>query len=200
MASWMPVTRAHAVADELRRRILVGELPPGTRLRQLDVARELGVSTTPVREAFTSLAREGLIQQDAHRGVFVFEPSEDDVRERYEIRLALEPLAAGLAAKAMPDDTLAELEDVLAEMKRAATRDKGRYATELDPRFHALIAESAERPRLAELIASLRDGAGPVSKDVQAEHAEIVDALRAHSPKRASRAMKAHLEHALAQL
>ena len=196
----MPVTRAHAVADELRRRILVGELPPGTRLRQLDVARELGVSTTPVREAFTSLAREGLIQQDAHRGVFVFAPSQDDVRERYEIRIALEPLAAGLAAKAMPEETLAELEEVLAEMKRAVTRDKARYASELDPRFHALIAEGADRPRLAEMIASLRDGAGPVSKDVQAQHAEIVDALRARAPKRASRAMKAHLEHALSQV
>jgi DNA-binding GntR family transcriptional regulator len=200
MASWMPVTRAHAVADELRRRILVGELPPGTRLRQLDVARELGVSTTPVREAFTSLAREGLIQQDAHRGVFVFAPSDDDVRERYEIRIALEPLAAGLAAKAMPDDVLDELEQLLAEMKKTVTKDPGRYANDLDPRFHALIAESAERPRLAEIIAGLRDGGGPVSKDVQTQHAEIVDALRARAPKRASRAMKAHLEHALSQL
>ena len=196
----MPVTRAHAVADELRRQILAGELPPGTRLRQLDVARELGVSTTPVREAFTSLAREGLIQQDAHRGVFVFAPSEDDVRERYEIRIALEPLAAGHAAKAMPEETLAELEALLAEMKRAVGKDKARYANELDPRFHALIAESADRPRLAELIASVRDTSGPVSKDVQAQHAEIVEALRARAPKRATRAMKAHLEHALAQL
>src|SRR3954467_2441553 len=200
MASWMPVTRAHAVADELRRRILVGELPPGTRLGQLDVARELGVSTTPVREAFTSLAREGLIQQDAHRGVLVFAPSQDDVRERYEIRIALEPLAAGLAAKAMPGETLEQLEALLAEMKKAVTKDPERYASELDPRLHALIAESAERPRLAGLIAGLRDGAGPVSKDVHAQHAEIVDALRARAPKRASRAMKAHLEHALSQL
>jgi DNA-binding GntR family transcriptional regulator len=200
MASWMPVTRAHAVAGELRRRILVGELPPGTRLRQLDVARELGVSTTPVREAFTSLAREGLIQQDAHRGVFVFAPSEDDVRERYEIRIALEPLAAGLAAKAMSEESLAELEALLAEMKRAVARDKGRYAGELDPRFHVLIAESAGRPRLAELIAGLQDGSGPVSKELHAQHVEIADALRAGAPKRASRAMKAHLEHAQSQL
>ena len=158
------------------------------------------MSTTPVREAFTSLAREGLIQQDAHRGVFVFAPSDDDVRERYEIRIALEPLAAGLAAKAMSDDVLDELEQLLAEMKKAVTKDPVRYAGDLDPRFHALIAESAERPRLAELIAGLRDGGGAVSKDVQAEHAEIVDALRARAPKRASRAMKAHLEHALSQL
>src|SRR3954454_7882213 len=159
MASWMPVTRAHAVADELRRRILVGELPPGTRLRQLDVARELGVSTTPVREAFTSLAREGLIPQGARPGVFVFSPSQDDVRERYEIRVALEPLAAGLAAKAMPGETLEQLEALRGERKKAVTKDPDRYASELDPHFHALIAESAGRPRLAELLAGLRDGA-----------------------------------------
>ncbi len=200
MAPWMPVTRAHAVADELRRRILAGELPPGTRLRQLDIARELGVSTTPVREAFTSLAREGLIQQDAHRGVFVFAPSADDVRERYEIRIALEPLAAGLAAKAMPDETLDELDGLLAEMKKALSKDQARYAGELDPRLHVLIGDSAERPRLAALIAGLQDGSGPVSKEVHAQHVEIVDALRARAPKRASRAMKAHLEHALTQV
>src|SRR3954447_2814469 len=147
MASWMPVTRAHAVADELRRRILVGELPPGTRLRQLDVARELGVSTTPVREAFTSLAREGLIQQDAHRGVFVFAPSQDDVRERYEIRVALEPLAAGLAAKAMPGETLEQLEALLGEMKKAYTRNPAGWGGKLNPLSHALTAGGAGGPR-----------------------------------------------------
>src|ERR1044072_3141722 len=105
MASWMPVTPRHAVADGLPRGCLVGQPPPGPRLRQLDVARELGVSTTPVREAFTSLAREGLVQQDAHRGVFVFAPSGDEGRERYEIRIALGPLARGGAAEGGGDGT-----------------------------------------------------------------------------------------------
>jgi DNA-binding GntR family transcriptional regulator len=191
----MPVTRAQAVAEELRRQILTGELAPGARLRQLDVARQLGVSTTPVREAFTSLARQGLIQQDAHRGVFVSAPSADEVRESYEIRIALEPLAAGLAAKAIDEAQLAELDRLLAEMKKA--KDPA-----LEPRFHALIAAAANRPRLAELIAALGEASPPpkVSKEINAQHAEIVDALRARAPKRASRAMKAHLEHALSQV
>jgi len=63
------VTRAQAVADELRRMIEEREFPPGAHLRQAQIAKSFGVSTTPVREAFTALAREGMVQQDAHRGV-----------------------------------------------------------------------------------------------------------------------------------
>src|SRR5213593_1234309 len=82
-----PRTRAEAIAAELRRAILVGELAPGDRLRQAEMAERYGVSTTPVREAFTALAGEGLVRQDAHRGVVVFSPSVDEVSETYEIRI-----------------------------------------------------------------------------------------------------------------
>src|ERR1700758_5490422 len=91
-----PRTRAEAVAERLRQMIISGELAPGTRLRQAEIAELFNVSTTPVREAFTSLAREGFVRQDAHRGVEVFHPTEADIRENYEIRLALEPLATEL--------------------------------------------------------------------------------------------------------
>src|SRR5262249_47844344 len=104
-----PRTRAAAVAETLRRRIINGDLPPGTRLRQTEVAEQFSVSTTPVREAFTSLAREGFVRQDAHRGVEVFKPTEADIQENYEIRLALEPLAAEIAATSISEDDLALL-------------------------------------------------------------------------------------------
>src|SRR4051794_36845388 len=108
--SIVPATRAEAVATELRRLITSGELAPGTHLRQTDIAARFGVSTTPVREAFMILAREGVVRQDAHRGVVVFEPSVKDVTETYEIREVLEGLAAELATKQLTDDDLQALE------------------------------------------------------------------------------------------
>jgi DNA-binding GntR family transcriptional regulator len=65
------------------------ELEPGQRLRQAEVAARFGVSTTPVREAFTALAQEGFVRQDAHRGVVVFEPSLEELTETFEIREVL---------------------------------------------------------------------------------------------------------------
>src|ERR1700747_1182118 len=97
-------TRAAAVADGIREMIRSGELPPGTHLRQTDFAERFGVSTTPVREAFVALAREGLVTQDAHRGVVVFRPSLQELDEIYEIRIALEPLATEIAAKQLSED------------------------------------------------------------------------------------------------
>src|ERR1700759_5316261 len=103
----MPLTRAGVVTERLRDMIKSHELPAGTRLRQAEFAERFGVSTTPVREAFVALAREGLVTQDPHRGVVVFEPSLQELDEIYEIRIALEPLATEIAAKQLSEDDLA---------------------------------------------------------------------------------------------
>src|SRR5690349_13342936 len=100
----VPTTRAGAVAERLREMILSGELPGGTRVRQMDIAERFGVSSTPVREAFTALAREGLVRQDTHKGVVVQQPSIEDVRENYEIRMALESLAVERAATRISEE------------------------------------------------------------------------------------------------
>jgi DNA-binding GntR family transcriptional regulator len=204
-----PLTRADAVAAELRRMILSGELAGGERLRQQEIAERFGVSTTPVREAFTALAREGLVRQDAHRGVVVFEASPADVRENFEIRAALESLAAELAAKAITAEELAELDELLAEMGKVVRRDPAYHNRVLNPRFHAIINGAARRPRLLALVDSLRAAAATyqallVNTDlsdeyinaVQAEHEEIVAALRARAPKRAAQAVRKHVGHA----
>ena len=204
-----PLTRADAIAAELRRLILSGELAGGERLRQQEIAERFGTSTTPVREAFTALAREGLVRQDAHRGVVVFEASPEDVRENFEIRAALESLAAELAAKSITDDELAELDDLLREMQSTLRRDPARHQQVLNPRFHSIINAAARRPRLFALIENLRAAAityqallantaltNEYIDAVQAEHEEIVSALRARAPKRAARAVRAHVAHA----
>lgn len=202
-----PITRASAVATELRRRILSGELAPGTRLRQIEISEQLGVSTTPVREAFSALTREGLVRHDVHRGVVVFKPSIDDIREIYEIRIELEPLATGLAAGAITDATLDDLEAIAAEMQVALVEDPVHHTAVLNPKFHAMIYEAADRPRLLDLITSLREASlaylsrvanqemtPEYAKAVQQEHEEIVAALRKRNPRRAAKAMRGHLE------
>lgn len=200
------LTRSATVANQLRAMIRSGELPAGTRLRQVEIADRFQVSTTPVREAFTSLAREGLVRQDAHRGVIVFMPDKDDLEQNYEIRLALEPLATRIAATKATEAEIATLDSLLQEMRKAMRKDIVRYGSELNPRFHATIYDAARRPRLAELISQLRDASAAYTQllslkpqpaeylqAAQDEHERIVDAIRARTPKRAADEMTRHL-------
>ena len=94
-----PRTVSGLVAERLRAQIVAGELAAGTKLRQVEIARRFGVSTTPVREALAALQREGLVRLHPQRGAVVFVPTVADLREHYEIRAALEALAAACTAE-----------------------------------------------------------------------------------------------------
>jgi DNA-binding GntR family transcriptional regulator len=203
-----PPTRAGVVAAELRKLIRGGDLQPGTRLRQKDIADRFGVSTTPVREAFVTLAREGLVQQDDHRGVRVFTPSAEELAEVYEMRQLLEPQATRIAAKEISSEALAELERIVEEMK---TADAARYA-ELNHELHSQIYSAANRPRLLRMIESLREAAagyllltvpeyaGEYREQAHHEHEEIVYNMRNGTPAAAARAMSKHLAHSAANV
>lgn len=199
------VTRAGLVAQKLREMVHSGELPPGTRLRQTEVAERFGVSTTPVREAFAVLTREGLVQQDAHRSVIVFQPAAKEFEEIYEIRLALEPLAAELASRYITDQQVSELEELVSEM---STATPSRYI-ELNGVLHDKIYRIANRPTLFEMLSRLRTTSANYAKltvtpageedpdyrkAVQQQHEEIVAALRARNGKAAARIMRIHLQ------
>src|SRR4030088_2067598 len=86
-------TTAKAVAAELRNEIYRGQIPPGARLMQADIAERFGVSTTPVREAFAMLQADGLVRLDSHRGAVVFQPTAQELLELFEIRELLEGFA-----------------------------------------------------------------------------------------------------------
>jgi DNA-binding GntR family transcriptional regulator len=202
LATTPPRTRAEAVATRLRKLIQSGDLAPGTRLRQAEVARQFDVSTTPVREAFVALAQEGLVRQDAHRGVVVFRPSVSELLEIYEIRGALESLATELAATRLDDTGLAAISAVVASMRDAEPQTY----IELNRKLHSLIYVAAGRPRLIELIDALRDSASSyltigfacADQDervrVQLEHEEIVAALATGTPDEAAQAIRSHLD------
>jgi DNA-binding GntR family transcriptional regulator len=202
-ASILLPTRAGAVAERVRELIRSGELPPGTHLRQDEIAARFGVSSTPVREAFLALEREGLVRRHPHRGVVVFMPSVEELSELYEIRAQLEPLATEIAAKKLSEDDLAALDRIVTEMRTA----RPKRFVELNDEFHTRIYAAADRPRLGELIDGLRDPAANYISmnldlydrryrdEVQAEHDAVLDALQSRAAKRAARAMREHLEH-----
>lgn len=207
----VPLTRAGLVAQRLREMVDAGELRPGTLLRQAEIAERFGVSTTPVREAFAVLMREGVVQQHAHRSVVVFEPAAEELKELYEIRSALEPLAARLAAEHITDDEVADLEAIIAEM---ATATAARYL-ELNGVLHDTIYRIAARPRLFEILSRLRTTSANYAKltvgsngqsdpgyraDVHRQHEEIVAALKARDGDLCAEIVREHLQTTLDHL
>src|ERR1700736_1352154 len=148
------ITMPEQIAAALREEIVSGQLPAGTRLRQNEIAHRFGVSTTPVREAFGLLQSDGLVQIDPHRGVTVFLPTIQDLIEHYEIRMALEMLAAEKAAVHFQAQDAPPLIPILDEM--SATSDAVRYV-ELNQQFHLRLYRLGGRSRLVTMIEELRN-------------------------------------------
>jgi len=140
------------IVEVLRQRILSGDLVGGDRLRQLDISEELGVSTTPVREAFRSLAAEGLLQIDSHRGAVVREMGPAELLEIYQLQLLVERDNLGYALPRMTERALAEAQAAQEEMRE--TTDAVRWAL-LNRDFHLALALPAGRPRVQRLLTDL---------------------------------------------
>jgi len=143
---------AETSAARLRSEIVSGELPSGSRLAEAAVARRLGVSRVPVREALVLLEREGLVEFTPTGRACVKKLSPRDFEELFVLRLALEPAAAKLAAPALKADR-SRLEKNLAATRRARSL---REVTTLDLEFHEIILEASENRRLLTLWRSLR--------------------------------------------
>jgi DNA-binding GntR family transcriptional regulator len=176
-----------------------GHLRPGSRLRQGEVAERLGVSTTPVREAFQLLQAQGLVRMDPHRGAVVFQPTAKEVREAYEIREVLECLAIEKAMPHITPEIDAELESLF-ELMEDAEEDQW---LELNRRFHTIQYEASGRKRLCSLLRDITDASnGYMHLDIydrrrsgksQADHRQIVDAIKARDVQAAQRAIVDHL-------
>lgn len=195
-------TTADTVAQMLRSEIQRGQLPPGTRLRQNEVAQRFGVSTTPVREALALLQAEGLVRIDPHRGALVFHPTVADLRESYDIRGALEALAVTKAIPRMTEELVKELQKVIDRMRKE--KDEVRWV-ELNNEFHLRLYQASGMPRLCTMIANLRDSSSTYIHMFAAhdlpehraddDHQEILDACAARDSRRARKAIAAHITH-----
>lgn len=183
-----PTTATGYVVNAIRKGILAGDYPAGSKLDQQLLAEELGVSLIPIREGLRQLEAEGLIRLVPRRGAFVAELSIAELKEIYLIREVLEGLAAELAVLNLGPSTFHQLESLLGQMEEAtAEQDFGRLL-ELNRAFHFTIYEAAGRPILLQMIVSLWDRSALYrhvytylperAPQALAEHKEIYQASR----------------------
>jgi DNA-binding GntR family transcriptional regulator len=195
------------IADRIREDISTGAIAGGTTLNQVQLAERFGVSRIPIREALRTLEADGLVRYVPNRGATVTSFTLDDVRERYEMRLALEPLALALAIPNLTDEHLRRAKFELDEMRaEAATAHWGKHHLA----FHRALYQAANRPRLLDTIGSLylnmAQTVGTLTRAEarlhDAEHRAILTACKQGDAADAGRALKAHLarslEHVLA--
>jgi DNA-binding GntR family transcriptional regulator len=193
------------VADALREAILDGSLAPGSWLREAEVARELKVSRTPVRDAFRILAAEGLIKINANQGVLVAPMTSDDVIELYVMREALEALAARLAARRAPQRCFEEFSKLIPQMKQVATDGDYEKLTKLNFQFHAIVRDAAGNRYLERALSQVQNAArrfpdptlglpGRLKESIQ-EHVELADAISQGDAAKAEKLATDHMRH-----
>jgi DNA-binding GntR family transcriptional regulator len=203
-ATGVPTAHQH-VREVIRQLILSGELPAGSRLRQVELASMTGASTTPVREALRDLAAERLVTLDAHRGAEVRSIDPEEVSEIYDLRILLEPHAVARAASRITPAELDRATDIVARM--TAIDDPAEWAL-LNRDFHALIVDAGGSERLSLMVKGLRDSAvlfvGTVARHDHSrmrtgddDHAAIVDALRSGDSRLAGDLTRRHLQGSL---
>jgi len=170
-------TRQEIVADRLRDAILRGEMHPGQRLDQNEIAAMLKVSRSPIREALRTLAAEGLVEGIPHHGVVVAELSPDELEEILSIRAVLEGMAARLGVPKMDVERIKTLESILVELKQTTNLDQW---IELNHLFHFTIYQPANRPRLLALIENLRNTVAPYMRQYIASSEHMREAATSH--------------------
>jgi DNA-binding GntR family transcriptional regulator len=203
----MPESRSLAVdiAERLRSAILDGHFGPGERLREEALARSMGVSRGPIREALVRLEREGLLVIRRNRGAVVAQLSREDLDEVYTLRVAIERLAVQRAVEHGNEESIAQLQSVVDEIADAVGRGiSEQEAAELDLRFHDQIYQAANHRRLVESWLTLRpqiyfvflnrNVANPDFRDyVVTSHQDILDAIHLRDETLAVRLIEEHL-------
>ncbi|MDH5224610.1 MAG: GntR family transcriptional regulator [Actinomycetota bacterium] len=196
------------VTEELREAIIELRLRPGEPLREAALAEQLGVSKTPLREAFARLEQEGLVETTSFKGAVVTGYSERDLNEIYELRSLLEGAATRAAAERSSSETIEELRDLVVRSREL--RDTGDLAglAGLLEAFDVLVYTQVRNERIGALIENLRahltrigkltEGIpGRVEASVE-EHAAIVEAIAARDADEAERRMRVHIGSVLA--
>ena len=204
---------AKLVRDEILGRIMRGELAPGSRINEPDVAERLGISRVPVREALRGLESSGLVVARKNSGVFVRELAAEDVSQLYELRAVFDAYAgrrAGELAEAPRRALVKVLDSATAGMRKAAKRQDvaGYYAENL--RFHWAIVEAAGNARFSDAYRDVvqqlhlwriqNRSQGLAMAASAAEHDEILAAIREGASERAEKLMASHVHTAHGRL
>jgi DNA-binding GntR family transcriptional regulator len=192
-----------ATAERLRDLILDGAIEPGAEVRQEELARELGVSRTPLREALRLLEGEGLVEARPHRSIVVSPLSASEIEEVYAMRVLLEATAIRVTVPSMGTSELAHLRGLLAEMNFHAGRRDARGWEGPHERFHATLVAGVQGSYRRQLVGLARAsrryrrahlGSQPYAWERgAAEHERIADACESGDADAAAAALAAHL-------
>lgn len=191
------------VFQTLRNAIITGELQPGERLMETQLAEKLGVSRTPIREAIRKLELEGLVIMVPRKGAQVAQFTEKDIQDVLEVRAALEALAAKLACRRMDDRSFLKLQLAIAEYSYAAKNKDLETMIEKDVEFHDIICNATQNDKLIQLFNNLKEQVNRYritylknveeSDTVEAEHLAILDALKNKAEDVASELASKHI-------
>ncbi|MGF1471150.1 MAG: GntR family transcriptional regulator [Rubrobacteraceae bacterium] len=204
-----PITSQEAVLREIRQAIMSRQLKPGERVRQWDLAKRLNVSSVPIREALKTLEAEGQVTYEPHRGYTVVRLSIEDVEEIYLMRRVLETEGTTQAVPKVDVDLVQHLERLVGQMDEFANAGDVLDYTEANRRFHLLLFERAELPRLYRLIEILWQNTeayrGLIFDSIWYEHAqedhrELLDACREKDVFRALAVQDRHRSKALSKI
>jgi DNA-binding GntR family transcriptional regulator len=206
-----PVDRTGYAYARLREAIVSGKLSPGTRLIEVDLARELQISRTPVREALLKLVGDGLVSEGRGRPLAVAEFPEQRIRDLFVMRAALEGAATRLASQRITEAELAELDELVRQMELSLAQPGLPNFADLNVRFHLLVHQIGANAILTEQLDNLFAGLRALrahrsaqyfllrldADRVAREHRAILLALATHDGEVAELVAKRHVENAL---
>ncbi len=215
----MSVNQSQKAYRHIRKKLLDGSVPPGSRLSYGTIGKEIGISATPVREAVGQLASEGFVELVPQLGAVVRELTREEAIELYELREAMESYAAARAAERISDRLLGDLQSNLAtseelvERVRKSGKDTASSAVakkfhELDLSFHMTIIEASRNRRMLKVVgdshiltrifqADRHEFKLSILDITQAEHVNIADAIASKNSEAASAAMQRHIHNSL---
>jgi len=194
------------VFEALREAIINGTLKPGERMMEIQLAEQLGVSRTPVREAIRKLELEGFVVMIPRKGAYVAGISLKDIADIFEVRAAMEALAAGLAAERITAEELEEMERLLLRIGECIEANRLEEVIEMDTLFHEGLYKASRNVKLEQIVHNLREQiqrfrstslAFPGRmKEALEEHKKIVEAISERNVALAQQLAQEHIENA----
>ncbi len=193
------------VFNTLRQAILKGELEPGERLMEIQLADRLGVSRTPIREAIRKLELEGLVLMIPRKGAEVAKISEKSLRDVLEIRRSLDELAIELAIQRMTEEDLLKLEEAQEAFRKAVSSSDAMTIAECDEHYHDVIYNATGNSRLVQILNNLREQMyryrleyikdSDKRQVLVVEHEQILKAIQGRRVNEAKIAIREHIDN-----
>ena len=193
------------VFNTLRQAILRGELKPGERLMEIQLANKLGVNRTPIREAIRKLELEGLVLMIPRKGAEVAEITEKSLRDVLEVRRALEELAVELVCEKITEEQIQDLKDAAEEFKESLESGDITRIAEADVKFHDVIYMATDNQKLIQLLNNLREQMyryrveylkrSDFHQQLIDEHEEIIETIESGQKDRAVQVVCQHVDN-----